>query len=40
MKFAARVAEALLAGAQGDEVLCGFGHNAVVKLEADLALGI
>ena len=37
VELAARVAEALLAGAEGAEVLDGLGDDVVVELEVDLA---
>lgn len=37
MELGATVAEALLTGAQGTEVLSGLGSNIIVKIEVDTA---
>ena len=37
MELGARVPEALLAGAEGTEVLGGFGDDVVVEVEVDAA---
>ena len=37
MELAARVAEALLAGAEGAEVLSGLWHDIIEELEVDAA---